>query len=428
MSSSSHEVILISSPDGPIMAYEASNGATIARFTGSRSPCRGLTMAGRGFIAASHVFSDTGAGSINIYNWYTPTVFCNLIVPEPVAPLTATFDGAFLFAGGLSGSIHSLSLPSGNVIKSFVAHSKPVSSLQLSNDGSLMISGSDDGTIVVIPTFRLVDASSLAGDDTKDLTFHQWKAHSDSVTAFNSRIGLCSSTLVSCSLDCTCKFWTLSDGILLRTVAFPCAIFGVAIDSTESGFYAAGANGLVYKESMKVGSQKQLGKAYELIAWSKSHSGSIVSLVLVNSGKNLVSATEDGSVWMWDVDKEKVIMVLGNEMGSISDMIVAQGTTEYGVRKGNATSDEASGFTSSRLCDEEMMRTLKQITELGDVVDVVANDKKRAIDMLESTIGMYERLLRLILKEALKAISSNEDEEMGEEEDDKDREGRKDDR
>ncbi|KAK7313644.1 hypothetical protein VNO77_38833 [Canavalia gladiata] len=420
MSSSSHEIILTSSPDGPIKAYEASSATAVGRFSGSRSPCRGLTMVGKGQIAASHVSSDSGAGSINIYNWYTSTVFHNFPVPEPVAPITATLDGSFLFAGGLSGTVHSLSFPSGDVIKSFVAHSNPISSLHLSDDGSLVISGSNDGTIVVIPTFKLV-VVAFSTEEPEDLILHKWKAHSDSVTAFHSGIG----TLVSCSLDCTCKFWNLAhDGILMRTVAFPCAIYGVALDSTGSGFYAAGADGFVYKGLMKVGSRKLIGRAYELNPWSKGHSGSIVSLVLVNGERNLVSAAEDGGVWMWDVEKGEVTMVLGDEMGSISDMIVARGTREFGFRKGNnAVVGEASRFfTSSEICDEEMIKTLKQITELGEVMDVVVQDKKRAIDMLESAIEMYERLLKLILKEATKDIEDAQEEEDEEERKDDEKE------
>ncbi|TKY66372.1 ROOT INITIATION DEFECTIVE 3 protein [Spatholobus suberectus] len=408
MSSSSHELILTSSPDGPITAYDALTGTAVARFSGSRSPCRGLTTAGRRLIAVSHVSSDTGAGSINIYNWYSSTVFHNFPLPEPVAPLIGTPDGAFLFAGGISGSVFSLSVSSGDVIRSIAAHSKAVSSLHLSEDGSLVISGSDDGTVVVVPTFKIVVGASLE-EDLEDLILHKWKAHSDSVTAFNSgMIG----TLVSCSLDCTCKFWNLGNsGVLMRTVAFPCAIFGVALDSTGSGFYAPGADGLVYKGVVKVGSRKLLGMGYEVNTWSKSHGGSIVSLVLVNEGRNLVSAAEDGRVWVWDVEKGEVTMILGNEMVSISDMIVAKGSGGFGVRKGIAVGEGSGFFSSPGLCDDELIKTLKQITELGEVRDVVVQDKKRAIDMLESAIEMYERLLKLILKEATKAIEEGEKEE-----------------
>lgn len=197
-------------------------------------------------------------------------------------------------------------------------------------------------------------------------------------------------------------------------------------DSTESRFYAAGADGLVYKGSRKKMDTENRAN-YEMVTntWSKKrHGGSIVSLVLVNGGRNLVSAAEEGSVWMWNEEGE-VTMVLGNEyMGrSISDMVVAKcgtssSSTSGVVRKGIDFATGGGGFISSLgLCDEEMVRTLKQIVELGDFMDVAVQDKRRAIDMLESAIAMYERLLRLILKEATKAIEAEEEEGKYEKED-----------
>ncbi|KAK7342811.1 hypothetical protein VNO80_25767 [Phaseolus coccineus] len=425
-SSSSNELILTSSPDGPIMVYDTVSRTAVTRFSSSRSPSRGLTIVGRRLLAASHVSSDTGAGSINIYNWHGSGVFRNFPVPEPVAPLIATSDGTFLFGGGISGSVVSLSSSSGDVIRSIGVHASPVSSLHLSDDGSLLISGSEDGTIAIVPTFKIVVGGSLEEEEEEDgenLILNKWKAHSDSVTALKSVMN----TLVSCSSDCTCKFWNLGDcGVLMRTVAFPCCISGVALGSTETAFYAGGADGFVYNGSMKV-----VGEACEVRKWARVHGGSIVSLCLVNEERSLVSAAEDGSVWMWDVEKGEVIMVFGDELITISDMIVMKGNGGgFGDGKGNnnVRVGEGSGsFTSSRLCDEQMLRTLNKITELEETKDVVLQDKKKAIDMLESVIEMYERLLELILKEVTKAIEEEEGEnDDGEDKEDKDEKDGKD--
>ncbi|WVZ03004.1 hypothetical protein V8G54_023810 [Vigna mungo] len=418
MSSSSNELILTSSPDGPIMVYETVSRAAVTRFSSSRSPCRGLTMVGRRLLAASHVSSDTGAGSINIYNWHGSSVFRNFPVPEPIAPLIATPDGAFLFGGGISGSVLSLSGSSGDVIRSTVVHSSPVSSLHLSDDGSLVISGSEDGTVVIVPSFKIVAEGSLE-ENVEDLILHKWKAHSDSVTAFKSVMG----TLVSCSLDRTCKFWNLENcGVLMQTVTLPCSVSGVAVDSSGSTFYAGGADGFVYNGPGKVESRKEVGDkgCNKVRKWGQKHSGSIVSLALVKEERNVVSAAEDGSVWMWDVEKGEVVMVFGDELITISDMIVIKGNGGgFGVGNGNDVAvDEGNGsFTCSRLCEEEILRTMNEMTALGEVKDVVLQDRKKAIEMLESVIEMYERLLKLILKEATEAIEE-EEEEMDEEDKD----------
>ncbi|XP_014490541.1 guanine nucleotide-binding protein subunit beta-like protein [Vigna radiata var. radiata] len=431
MSSSSNELILTSSPDGPIMVYETVSRAAVTRFSSSRSPCRGLTMVGRRLLAASHVSSDTGAGSINIYNWHGSSVFRNFPVPEPIAPLIATPDGAFLFGGGISGSVLSLSGSSGDVIRSIVVHSSPVSSLHLSNDGSLVISGSEDGTVVVVPSFKIVAEGSLE-ENVEDLILHKWKAHSDSVTALKSVMG----TLVSCSLDRTCKFWNLENcGVLMQNVTLPCSVSGVAVDSSGSTFYAGGADGFVYNGPVNVEGRKLVGddKGCKVRKWGQKHSGCIVSLALVKEERNVVSAAEDGSVWMWDVEKGEVVMVFGDELITISEMIVIKGNGGgFGVGKGNDVAvdegNDGGSFTCSRLCEEEILRTMNQMTALEEVKDVVLQDRKKAIEMLESVIEMYERLLKLILKEATKAIEQEEEEDEEDKDDEHEEEHQNDDK
>lgn len=406
---SSLEIVLTSSPDGPIIAYDASSGALLAHFTGTQTPRQGLTLVGNNtLIAASHISSATASGSIHLYNWWSSTVFQQLPLPEPVAPLIASLDGFYIFAGGLSGNIHVLSLPSasGNILKAFPAHHSPVSCLKISDDGSLLISGGDDGTIVVIPISQLIGASSSTDENASDFILHRIVAHADSVTAITCGIGLCNSTIIiSCSLDCTCKFWNLLLGTHLRTVEFPCTVFGVALDPTESDFYVAGSEGFIYKGTMKVESKQLVSQGLQLVKWAQKHGGAIMSLVMMNEGQNLVSAAEDGSVWVWEAVTGQVIMALQNEMGSISHMVVATGR---GARMGGSGSNETTGNWSLGLSGtgRDLSLQVKQTQEMEDMLTMVAKDRSKAIDMLESAIEMYKRLLELILKEAKKGTSN----------------------
>ncbi|KAK7373718.1 hypothetical protein VNO80_07134 [Phaseolus coccineus] len=105
-------------------------------------------------------------------------------------------------------------------------------------------------------------------------------------------------------------------------------------------FYAGGADGFVYNGSMKV-----VGEACEVKKWHRVHGGSIVSLGLVNEERSLVFATEDGSVWMWDVEKGEFIMAFGDELITISDMIVIKGNgSGFGDAKGNNNVTVGEGF------------------------------------------------------------------------------------
>jgi pre-rRNA-processing protein IPI3 len=96
--------------------------------------------------------------------------------------------------------------------------------------------------------------------------------------------------------------WSLLDGTNLCKITFPCAISGISLDPTETEFYAAGADGLIYEGFLKVGSRKEVTQMLELETCGEKHGGAIISVVIMNEGKNLVSATEDGSVYLWEVE------------------------------------------------------------------------------------------------------------------------------
>lgn len=433
---SPQEVVLASSPDGPIVAYDASTGTPLASFNDSRSPRRGITRAGRSSIAVSHICPITASGSIHIYNWWNSSAFQSITVPEPVAPLTATPDGFYLFAGGLSGCIHTLSLPSGDVLNSLPAHRKSVSCLELSADGSLLISGGDDGTIVVIPIFQLVQAKPQE-NATKHI-LHQFSAHNDSVTSIYSVMGMSSSQIVSSSMDGRCKFWSLLSGTVLHTVVFPCVIFSVVLDPSETEFFAAGTDGLVYKGSLRHNikhlirtdseltppasddlayrcslrhkNKHLMGTSSELISWSPKHNAAVVSIVIINEGNNLISAAEDGNIWVWQVNKGQVIMTLENEMGSISDLVIAtekRHEKERNVRRGSH--GRAMKSESSRLPSPMLGLLINQTAEMQGAVAAGGSDVRRAIELLESAIAMYEKMLELILKEAKAGYNQREE-------------------
>ncbi|XP_028102975.1 protein ROOT INITIATION DEFECTIVE 3-like [Camellia sinensis] len=413
-SSPLQEIILASSPDGIITAFDASSGTTLARFTGSRSPRKGLVVIGNNLIAASHVSSDTAAASIHLYNWWSSTASHHIPITEPVGPLAATFDGSYLFAGGLSGHVHALSVPSSDTIRTIFAHRKPVSCLAINDDGSLLFSGSDDGTIAVFPIYKLLENTS---SKSTELVLHRFNGHESTVTSVTTGIGASNCTIISCSLDCTCKFWSLMHGTHLRTVAFPCTIWGVEMDPTESEFYVAGSDGSVYNGVMKGVGRHVVKQGHKLVTWTRKHKGAVIALAMMNGGQNLVTASDDGSIWIWDVFRKEVVTVLSEEMGSISELVVVKGFGDCGSHGLGASegNDEfsrwRSGFTS-----RELSRPMREVTGMEQMLGVLARDRSKAIDTLGSAIQAYEKLLGLVLKEA--KVGSNCDTSK-EEEDDK---------
>ncbi|KAJ0965395.1 hypothetical protein J5N97_026533 [Dioscorea zingiberensis] len=77
-------------------------GAIVSQYSATLSPRNGLAFASSELIAASHI-SLSAAGFIHLFNWWSSSVLRSIPVLEPVAPLVATPQGSYLFAGGLSG-------------------------------------------------------------------------------------------------------------------------------------------------------------------------------------------------------------------------------------------------------------------------------------------------------------------------------------
>ncbi|KAF9601622.1 hypothetical protein IFM89_021088 [Coptis chinensis] len=412
MASSSGEIVLASSPDNPITAYDASSGAILAHFkAGSPSPRRGLAVAGNAFIVASHVsysHISTPTASLHLYNFWSPVAFSNLPLPEPVAPLAPSPDGFYIFCGGVSGYIHALMLPSGCLLRSFPAHSKPVSCCIINHDASLLISGGDDGTICVFPLIHLLDNGNA---HLSINALYCFSAHTSSVTAIGASSPM---IIISCSLDCTVKFWSLACKVvnLIRTVQFPCMLRGLALDSTESNFYVGGSDGHLYAGVIKLdGRTRHSGADAHIVALTPEHKGAVTAVAMTNEGRYLLSASEDGNVWIWEVEMGKVVRVFGSGRESISDIVVAKGIRDCS-RRGVEYRGPSLGYSG-----REISRPVRELGEMETMLNVVVKDRRRAIDILEGTIETYRRLLRLILKEAIggDAVNNNGNKDEGEE-------------
>lgn len=322
-------------------------------------------------------------------------------MPEPVAPIAATPDGSYLFSGScLTGRVYAFSLPSGDLYGSFQAHRQPISCLAIDKDSTWLISAAEDGTIAVFPVLRLLDVSSDRHDSAQ-LALHQFAAHSSAVTCIAFGPGGCSTSFIaSSSLDGTCKFWSIANGAdLLQTVRFSCPMWCITVDATNSSAYAGGADGQVYAVPMK---RRRRREEVEVVAWqAERRTGPVTAVAMANDGKNLVSASEEGMIRIWDVESGSVVRAFGHERdGTVSGLLVASG---FGGCRMIDDKFAGCNVTSGRgFCERHIDRKSSRDVEEREecLLGVVAEDRKRAIDMLEISIETYEKLLGILLREA----------------------------
>ncbi|CAI9088874.1 OLC1v1023322C1 [Oldenlandia corymbosa var. corymbosa] len=404
MSASLQELLVTGSPDGCITAYDASTGFRAAQFKGSRTPRKGLTLIAKRFIAASHVCPETGNGYIHLYNWWSSTPFYKFPMPEPVAPLLPTPDGSYLLAGGVSGQIHSVSIPSGDVILSVAAHSKPITCLEMNDDGSLIFSGSDDGIISVFALHQLLDYSLSCQNPVHLSALQTFIGHESSITAIATGSNC---AIVSSSLDCTCKFWSLMKKTPLISITFPCTIWDLKMDPLESLFYGVGSDGFVYSGKLQVTSRNRAKQGIEIVPWScEKQDKPLTSMATIFRGDYVVTASEDGNICFWDARNGELIKFLDRKQtGSISHLVVLTGLDGHenvraAAHLGRRIDRNVGGFHRWDLKGKmESFEVMEQKMELEKELAVAVMERKRSIDTLELALGGYEKLLKLILRE-----------------------------
>nr|KAJ0212229.1 hypothetical protein LSAT_V11C400200450 [Lactuca sativa] len=122
-----------------------------------------------------------------------PQVEVKSFPAEAINPLACNTDGTYI-VGGVSGHIYLWEVATGRLLKKWHGHYRPVTCLVFSNDQSLLISGSKDGTVRVWSLLMIFDeeGQQRAGH----LYEYSFTGHALPV-------------------------WSLTKGTLLRNIVFP---------------------------------------------------------------------------------------------------------------------------------------------------------------------------------------------------------------
>jgi pre-rRNA-processing protein IPI3 len=295
----------------------------------SASPChgRGLACVSGDWVLAAQ--RKEAAIFVFRRGQKSPHVKCRL--SEPVGPICASPDGSYCFAGGLSGTMYAWELWSGQLVRTWFGHNKPVRCLGITDDCSFLVSGGDDSVVSVWSVDDLVDVSSssggggagrgggAAGDVVRER--HSWSDHSQAVTALHVGHGGARARVFTASLDRTARVFEVFSKQLLYTVACGTFLTTIAASPDEAWLFAGGGDGAIVCVDLRAmavaaaqGSSSSGGGASShgaglVLAVShdasharlEGHTAPVSGLLCVGMGTLLVSASDDGTVRAWDV-------------------------------------------------------------------------------------------------------------------------------
>ncbi|KAB2076151.1 hypothetical protein E1A91_A06G020600v1 [Gossypium mustelinum] len=316
-------VIASSSIDGGIGCWDLQTGAEQLRYKTCASPPHGLTSVGCRFLACSQLRDPSAtSGHLLYWSWSKPQAQVKSFPAEPIKPLIANSDGAYIVGGGSSGDIYIWEVATGRLLKKWHAHYRAITCLVFSEDDSLLISGSEDGCVRVWSLFMIFD--DVRRQQVSHLYEYSFTEHTLRVTDIVIGYGGGNAIIVSASEDRTCKVWSLSKGRLLRNVVFPSIIDAIAIDPGEHVFYAGSRDGKIYIAALNAESSPRDNYGLHIIGSLTDQSKPVTCLAYSAEGDLLLSGSEDGMIRVWDVKTQNITRMFRHSKGPVNNIVIVR--------------------------------------------------------------------------------------------------------
>ena len=274
----------------------------------------------------------------------SPHIKCRL--SEPIGPITLSPDGSYCFAGGLTGTMYAWELWSGQLVRTWFGHNKPVRCLGMTDDCSFLVSGGDDSVLSVWCVDDLVDANTgRAGDAVRER--HSWSDHSQPITALHVGRGGARARVFTASLDRTARVYEIFSKQLLYTLACGTFLTTVVASPDEWRLFVGSGDGSIVAVDLRVmaatnsssgdggGVIIETGRAHERL---EGHAAPVSGLLCADQGTLLVSASEDGTVRCWDVASRQCIQT--TDLKSPVTSIIPSGMVDASDARAGAASDQ----------------------------------------------------------------------------------------
>ncbi|KAK9818942.1 hypothetical protein WJX74_004888 [Apatococcus lobatus] len=325
------QVLLVGSAgEGSITAWSLATGSYIFGYKESRCSKSSLTLVGRDHLAAA----QANRASVHFWTWHKDQVQERSFVAERLTALAASPDGSTCAGGGVSGALYAWDVASGRLLRTWPAHYQAVSCLAFTDDSNVLVSAAGDTTAHAWLLPDVLDAASAQNGSMTHLTpMHSWSEHTLPITSMQLGAGRASPILVSASLDCTCKFFSVASGVLLRSLTFPTAVHSLALQPGEQCIYAGASDGRIFEASLVGDLPAAAGPSAAATANEtlhdepfhtlRGHDQSVNALAFSNDARLLISGSEDGSVRVWDAPTRQTVRTLTNPAkGPIACLLV----------------------------------------------------------------------------------------------------------
>jgi WD40 repeat protein len=191
-------------------------------------------------------------------------------------------------------------MATGELLLAWQAHFKAAVCAAFSECGSLLVTGGADGLVHVWDIADLTEPQSSVHRPAATLSGHTMTV---SALSFLPGSGLSggpsAARLVTASADRSVRWWDLASLTCLLNVTLPVGLTSICLGSGGRVVYAGSVDGCVYAVGSAALSISE-GESSKPFASFVGHTAAVSAVSVTASGDTLVSASDDGTVRVWD--------------------------------------------------------------------------------------------------------------------------------
>lgn len=242
------------------------------------------------------------------------------MIPGKPNTIAISPDGNYLVAG-IQELFYVWEIRTGRMINSIAKHYQAISVIKFTDDGSHLITASQDGSVLVWSLARIV------GDrDSSLLPLYTLNDHALSVTDIHVGIGGMKALLLSASLDSTCRIYDLASGKQLLNIVFNEPLTCVTCNLTETTAFVGTVDGRIFEFNLVAAPRY---KEYHItkedftnnLVSSSKEKVPVKCITLSLDGETLISGGEDNNVYIWHISSRQLLRTIPHK-GKITNVIM----------------------------------------------------------------------------------------------------------
>jgi len=314
------------SQKGSLALWDLRRGLTVRQYRQSPPVKKGcVAMLGEHFFLVASDQKMTSSGKLKktpnsqtvAWTFDNETVHSQSFIPHPISSFVGSPCGQYVFGGTAEGALVIWHTHSGRQLHLFANLYQPITAMVISPTNEWLSVGCEDGIIHVLRVSMLLSGNA---NESEAMTFSN---HSLPIS------GLCFSAtsrrLYSCSLDQTCKIWSMDISTLLCSVSFPTLLNCVTISPMEDSIYVGGVDGNIYRIDLwdvKSNDFSIVDNIQKLPQIFKGQN-SVNSIDLNLDGSLLVSGSDDGCIRVWSSSTCQLIQTYQQHKGPVTHVSVS---------------------------------------------------------------------------------------------------------